>query len=580
MTQTLMREHPEGPSTAREHQPPTGKPSRAERFRQGLPLVIVLTAIGFAHAWNLSGWPRMGNDDEGTYMDRAWAVQTGLGAHHSPAPYTYWYDHPPFGWMQLALWTWLTHTFRAGVNVVDSGRIAMVGFVVVAAALVYLVTRRVGAPRWTGWLAALLFGLSPLSLDVARMVMLDTIGLPWIVAAFALALSPGRRFSAYIGSGLCFAGAVLSKETYLLLLPALVVTTWLHVPRPNRRLCLAALLGTAALFGSFYLLYAILKGELFPGPGHVSLIGAIDWQLFQRSGSGSVFNPHSGADSRISSWLRVDPWLLGLGLCLSPIGLAVRRLRGITLAYLTFVVEPLRGGYLPATFVTGALPFAALVAATSTEATWRWASVEVPVRLDAVRRALGKSRGGFHRQRAIGRHLGQVGVLAVLGVVVAFLVPRWWSGDAKAFTVNDNVAMTQVATWVARHVPRNAVVVTDDDLWPEFVDDGFPPKHIVWFYELDLDPEVRARFPEGWRQVDWVVTTPTLRSGVVAIGSGLPQVVDALAHSVPVVRFGTGRNWTSVRRVVHHGHGQPPWWLPGYGSGHPPSSGPQKGERV
>jgi len=580
MTQTLMREHPEGPSTAREHQPPASKPRRAERFRQGLPLVIVLTAIGFAHAWNLSGWPRMGNDDEGTYMDRAWAVQTGLGAHHSPAPYTYWYDHPPFGWMQLALWTWLTHTFRAGVNVVDSGRIAMVGFVVVAAALVYLLARRVGAPRWTGWLAALLFGLSPLSLDVARMVMLDTIGLPWIVAAFALALSPGRRFSAYIGSGLCFAGAVLSKETYLLLLPALVVTTWLHVPRPNRRLCLAALLGTAALFGSFYLLYAILKGELFPGPGHVSLIGAIEWQLFQRGGSGSVFNPHSAAYGRISGWVGVDPWLLGLGLCLSPIGLAVRRLRGITLAYLTFVVEPLRGGYLPATFVTGALPFAALVAGGAVDAVWHEVAAAASRVVGRVRHWLfGQRRGGFsrtgHAEVTTRVVLGLSGVL-----IAAFLVPRWWSGDARALSINNNQPMTEVAAWARAHLPRNAVVVTDDLIWPELVDDGLPPKHVIWLYELDLDPEVRARFPEGWRQVDWVVTTPSLRADVQSNPGSIPQVIDAVAHSVPVVRFGTGRNWTSVRRVVHHGHGQPPWWLPGYGSGHPPSSGPQKGERI
>lgn len=555
----------------------TARHGLAARLRSALPLLVVLGLVGVAHAWNLSGWPNMGNDDEGTYMDRAWAVQTGLGAHHGPAPYTYWYDHPPFGWMQLALWTWLTHTFRAGVNVVDSGRVAMVGFVVVAAALVYLVARRLGAARWASWLAAAGFGLSPLSLDVARMVMLDTIGLPWIAAAFALALSPGRRLWAYVGSGLCFAGAVLSKETYLLLLPALIVTIWLHVPRPNRRLCLTAFVGTAALFGSFYLLYAILKGELVPGPGHVSLIGAIEWQLFQRGGSGSVFSPHSASYGRIAGWVRVDPWLLGMGLFASPIGLGIRRLRGVTVAYLTFVLEPLRGGYLPATFVTGALPFAALVAAGSLDAVWRWASVSLPSALERRRR---RRSGGFGDPGSVLRHSGQAAVLASLVVVAAFLVPRWWSGDAIAFTANKNTAMTDAAAWAAAHIPRNAVVVTDDDLWPQLVDDGFPPKHVVWFWELDLDPEVEARFPRGWRQVDWIVTTPTVRSGVTTSARSLPSVVKALAHSVPVARFGTGRNWTSIRRVVVNGKGEPPWWLPGYGSFRPPTSGPQKGERL
>ncbi len=130
--------------------------------------------------------------------------------------------------MQLAVWTWLTRTFRPGVMVVASGRAAMVLVVVVTAALVYLLARRLGCRPLFSLAAVALFGLSPLSLDVARMVMLDTIGLPWVVAAFALACSPKRRLAAAFGSGACFAGAVLSKETYLLLLPAVVVTLWLH----------------------------------------------------------------------------------------------------------------------------------------------------------------------------------------------------------------------------------------------------------------------------------------------------------------------------------------------------------------
>ena len=83
---------------------------------------MALVLVGVVHAVGMAVWPNYGNDDEGTYMARAWAVQTGLGAHHGPAPYTYWYDHPPFGWIQLSLWTWLTHTFRAGTIAVASGQ--------------------------------------------------------------------------------------------------------------------------------------------------------------------------------------------------------------------------------------------------------------------------------------------------------------------------------------------------------------------------------------------------------------------------------------------------------------------------
>ncbi len=36
-------------------------------------------------------------DDEGTYVSQALAVLDG-----SLAPYTYWYDHPPLGWILLS----------------------------------------------------------------------------------------------------------------------------------------------------------------------------------------------------------------------------------------------------------------------------------------------------------------------------------------------------------------------------------------------------------------------------------------------------------------------------------------------
>ena len=46
-------------------------------------------------------------DDEGTYLAQAWAVQHGQGLAH----YTYWYDHPPLGWIQLAGLSWVPALF-------------------------------------------------------------------------------------------------------------------------------------------------------------------------------------------------------------------------------------------------------------------------------------------------------------------------------------------------------------------------------------------------------------------------------------------------------------------------------------
>ena len=75
-------------------------------------LLVVLTVQG----WNIAGYPTV-SDDEGTYLAQAWALQHGLGL----APYTYWYDHPPFGWMQIAVMSWLPSLVFHGGLVVARG---------------------------------------------------------------------------------------------------------------------------------------------------------------------------------------------------------------------------------------------------------------------------------------------------------------------------------------------------------------------------------------------------------------------------------------------------------------------------
>ena len=73
---------------------------RSDRQLLGLvPLALVLALVAVLYGVNLHGYPEFINDDEGTYFAQAWTVANkGL-----VAPYTYWYDHPPVGWIQMAL---------------------------------------------------------------------------------------------------------------------------------------------------------------------------------------------------------------------------------------------------------------------------------------------------------------------------------------------------------------------------------------------------------------------------------------------------------------------------------------------
>ena len=123
-------------------------------------------------------------DDEGTYMAQAWAVQV----RHTLTPYTYWYDHPPVGWIQLAGWTFVTHAFSGSTLAVVAGRRIMLLYALVDAALLYLIARRLRLSRLWASVAVLAFALSPLAVDYQRMVYLDNLAMPWLLAAFALAL--------------------------------------------------------------------------------------------------------------------------------------------------------------------------------------------------------------------------------------------------------------------------------------------------------------------------------------------------------------------------------------------------------
>lgn len=130
------------------------------RFRSSRPDLLLcaalLAAILLVQGWNITHFPTL-SDDEGTYLAQAWAVQQGDGLAH----YTYWYDHPPLGWIQIAFLTWLPSLIAPETMTVASMRFAMLLVSAACAVLLYVLARRLFLPRWAAGLAMLLFGLSP-----------------------------------------------------------------------------------------------------------------------------------------------------------------------------------------------------------------------------------------------------------------------------------------------------------------------------------------------------------------------------------------------------------------------------------
>jgi hypothetical protein len=490
-----------------------------------LPLMAIAAVV---QAFNMAGSPQR-IDDEGTYTAQAWAVQTfGELAH-----YTYWYDHPPVGWLQIAGWTALTGAFDRYDVAVLAGREAMLAFTVVAVALLWLLARKLGLSRPAAAVAGLVFAVSPLALQFHRTVYLDNVATPWLLAAFVFALSKRYQLAGFAAASVSFGIAVLSKETYLLALPFLAWVMWRGADRSTRRYTLSIAASLLVLVGLGYVALAAVKGELLPGAGRVSLLEGIQFQLATREASGSVLDTGSLFFATVSQWWQLDPVLIVVGTLASIVGLFLKRVRPIAVMMVFLIAFMFRpGGYLPVPYVIMLLPFAALLVAAVTEA--------------AVRSVRARRAGAVSTAAA---RTGSVAWLALTVAAVVALVPLW-AVQLRGFLDSDlDAPMRNAESWVETNVPTDSRLLVDDAVWVDLVRAGFARDNVIWFYKIDTDGAVQAQSPNGWRDSDYLFETESVRTS----GAASPDVRSALESSTVVASFGEGDQQVAVRRIDRDG---------------------------
>lgn len=181
-------------------------------------------------------------------------------------------------------------------------------------------------------------------------------------------------------------------------------------------------------------------------------------------------------------------------------------------AYAFTAVAILRPGYLPLLYVIAMLPFPAICIAGGVDTLWNW------------------------RPELDLRRL----------VILASAVPSWAKSDHYRLSANDDGTYLAAEHWVEAHVPRYDRILVDDDAWVDLVRAGFPPNQVVWFYKLGTDPEVDGRFPDGWRDFQYVIAGHTVRYIHV---STTMWTIQALDHSRVVATFGTGAWSVEVMKV-------------------------------
>lgn len=506
------------------HQP-AQRPALFSRgsMRQNLPgtivLTVVLTVVFWVHWRGFAGWPGLINYDEGIYMSQAYAMQF----LHTVAPYTFTYDHPFGGWGLIAAYTWITDAFDRAPTAVIAGREVMLLAHMVSSVFLYLLAKRLGIRRLAAGAAVLMFSLSPLALGFQRLVFLDNLAVMWALIAMWAVASPWRSLRSAAFGGFAFTMACLSKETIFMLILGIGLLLWDRRDPRNGKMRAWFFSSSFTLSLASYFLYALVKNELFPGPGHVSLLGTFWWQTVSRTSSGSLLDPSSGTYATASGWLHTDPFLLGAGTMTAMVALLIKPLRGVAVCLITLIVVMFKNGYLPYAYPTAMFPFAALAIAGVLDYAW--------VMFKAV------SNPALYSSRTLRVVYGS-GRYSLAGIVMLSLIILFnaWTPGLQTATSAKPITSSQEATaYIVRHLPPSAVIVTNDDSWTDLALQGRRP---ISEFKADLDPTVRAKFTRGYRSIHYLLLGPgDTPKDLQALN--LPTVAEALRHSKVVKTFGT-----------------------------------------
>lgn len=535
---------------------PHALPAARRMSRQRLPalpisaegawVTLILTVAGLVHGINMFRFPYY-ESDEGTYMAQAWAVAENGALSH----YTYWYDHAPIGWMQIALWAKLTGGFHTFGSTIDSGRVLMLLLQLGSTLLLYRIAKGLARSVTVASVASLLFALSAYGLHYHRRVLLDNFAAFWLLAAIAPLAGERVTLRRVWFSAFAMAMSVLSKEVTIVLLPVLVYMVIARTHRSHRWFATAGWIALAGSMISGYLLLAVLKHELLPAPtladgtkAHVSLIETLQYQA-GRGQDGGIRDLDSRFWTIAGDWARDEPALTipgtVAGVLLLLLGWRFRMgvvLGGSTVLFWLFLG---RGGEVLDFYLVPLLPILALNVA-----------IVAGFLVDGLQRLAARR----HRYAGRAARVFQVGAVAA-SVVASFggytsshlgladdpMVP---------WTANPTSAQRDGTAWMQRNVAPGAKVVIDGSIWsdlqaPDAGQTPMPNAH--WFWKVAQDPAVgSAIFHSRWQSIEYLVVTPQMIRDSENMGFAI--INDALDNSTPIERFDTG-SWAIEIRWVH-----------------------------
>jgi beta-glucosidase-like glycosyl hydrolase/4-amino-4-deoxy-L-arabinose transferase-like glycosyltransferase len=492
------------------------------------PLVLVLILTFFSHGINLFGYPYF-EDDEGTYASQAWwTVEYGQFS-----PYTYTYDHFPFGWMQIGAWQILTGgPFTFGFSLF-SGRIFMLLVSLAANVLVYAIVYKLTNKRWAGIAAVGLLVLSPLSIYFHRRLLLDNIQNLWFLVSIWLLVNSKSRLGWITLSAVAFGLSIWSKELALVYFPAMVLGVYMTGHKANRVFGVVAWIVTVMFFTLSIPGLALLKGEFFPvgwfGDNSERVSMVTTWMgNLNRGTDVSIWNTESPFRQAITSWWFLDPLAVVLGLWVL-VSVWFSRTKDnwgkvIFLMGISFVLFAVRGALLLNFYI---IPFVSILA----------------ISLGLV----------VSRMEEFYSSMARKGLIKTAGIfLMIFLLGYYgWQGRYLYFR-NETRNQLLAYAYVKKNVSPSASVIIDDyallDMKHETTEGpAFP--NAEWFSKVERDPQIKHdKFRGRWQNFDFIMLSHEMLS---QMGQGEFPFLRTIYHNSDLVedfpsRIGTYRDFSRM----------------------------------
>jgi len=506
----------------------------------GRVLLLVSLLMGaISHGYHLFLYP-LYITDEGIYMQQAWSIlREGM-----LSPYTYSYDHAPAGWLVIAGWvSILPRQFQTFGDAINTGRVLMLLVHVASVFLLFQAMRRLSGGLTAAVVACFLFNLSPLAVYYQRQVLLDNLMVFWLLLSLYLATSEDQRILTPLLSGLALGVCVVTKENAIFFTPVIGYLLYGKVrPRVNYRFALSFWLFTGVSTISLYFLYAVLKNELLPShfnfnlnsapADHVSLLYTIWWQLHRNQGG--LLDLHSNFWTfSLGAWLPKDTFILVGGAISMLINLVLGlrdrvRSRGelvASLLALSYTFYLVRGSVMLEFYVVPLVPFLAMNIGLLV-------SRLLPIMPE--RRFL---RYFFGSTRTV--------ILAAFFAVLVlpighYVLVRDEFGKVvphDLYKLPLTTLQAQQLAFIRAHIPPDARIVMDDDLWVELHDvrPYYPQAHSHW--KASGDPAVRDKlFARDWRNIDYIVLSNKMLIAMRQNNTdgGENYILEALSHAKPI----------------------------------------------